>query len=569
VARSSIRNMRVTLIAFILAALPAAPAAAVPPAPAVATHAMVVSAQHLATEVGVEILRRGGNAVDAAVAVGYALAVVDPCCGNLGGGGFMTLHLANGRNAFLDFRETAPLAATRDMFVGPGGEVDHERSLWSYQAVGVPGTVKGFDAALARYGTLPRATVMAPAIRLAGDGFVLGRGDAAVLARAAERLARDPSARRIFFPDGSAPRTGERLRQPDLAGTLELVAREGSRAFYDGPIARRIVAASRAHGGLLALRDFRSYRAVWRAPIVCRYRGYTVVSAPPPSSGGVTLCEMLGVLGGWPRFAAYAWHAVPAVHDLVEAMRFAFADRNRYLGDPDFVRNPVARLLSPQHAAWIRSRIPADRAVSSSRLRGSLAAVEGRHTTHYSIVDAHGNAVAVTYTINSYFGSGHVAPGTGFLLNNEMNDFTAKPGVPNQFGLVQGAANAIAPGKRPLSSMTPTLLLRGGRVFMVTGSPGGPTIITTVLQTIVNVVDRGMNVQQAVDAPRIHQQWLPDLVFTEPGALSAVERAALGKMGYRFAARAQWGAAEAIVARDGRLAGANDRRRPEGLAAGY
>ncbi len=531
---------------------------------------MVASAQHLATEVGVDVLRRGGNAIDAAVAVGYALAVVHPCCGNLGGGGFMTIHLADGKNVFLNFREKAPLAATADMFLGPKGKVDHDKSLRSYLAAGVPGTVMGLDAALARYGTMNRAEVMAPAIRYAKDGFVIAPGDAAIFARAGAKLKSHAVARKQFLINGHLPRAGERLRQPELAHTLALIAREGDKAFYDGPIAKDIVAASKAHGGILSLADFRDYKVEWMQPILCTYRGYTIVSAPPPSSGGVTLCEIFNVLSGWPQFAGYAFHSAPVVHDMVEAMRFAYADRNTWLGDPDFVHDPVAQLLSPAHAAWIRSRIPGDRAVPSSAVHASLAPAEGTHTTQYSIVDADGNAVSVTYTLNSWFGAGFVAPGTGFLLNNEMNDATAKPGVPNQFGLVQGQANAIAPGKRPLSSMTPTIVLKGGKVFMVTGSPGGATIITTVLQTILNVVDRGMNVQQAVDAPRIHQQWLPDVVFLEPDALTPAVRAALEKMGYRFEIRDGWGAAEAIVVLpDGHLAGANDKRRPAGLAAGY
>jgi len=561
--------MRRLLTAALFLAL-ALPAAGRTPGPVRARHAMVVTAQHLATRVGVDVLRRGGNAVDAAVAVGYALAVVHPCCGNIGGGGFMTLHLANGKNLFLNFRERAPLAATADMYLGPDGRVDHSKSLWSYQAVGVPGTVMGLDAALRRYGTMSRAEVMAPAIRLAKQGYVLEPGDAKIFAHGKKRFQRDAAAARIFMPGGHVPGAGARLRQPQLAKTLELIAREGDRAFYDGPIAKKIVAASKAHGGLLTMKDFRRYSVEWMRPVTCSYRGYRIVSAPPPSSGGATLCEMLNVLSGWPQFPGYAFHSVRSVHDMVEAMRFAYADRNTFLGDPDFVHNPLRRLLSPQHAAWIRAQIPADRAVPSSRVHGSLAAHEGRHTTQYSIVDGQGNAVSVTYTLNSWFGTGLVAPGTGILLNNEMNDFTAKPGVPNQFGLVQGKVNAIAPGKRPLSSMTPTIVLHGGRAFMVTGSPGGSTIINTTMETILNVVDRGMNVQQSVDAPRIHQQWLPDKVFLEPHALAPGVEAALEKMGYRFKQAGPWGAAEAIVVTpSGVYEGANDRRRPAGLASGY
>lgn len=565
------RRFRFAPLVFAAVLLPAWPSlAARAPQPVTARHAMVVSAQHLATRVGVNILREGGNAVDAAVAIGYALAVVQPCCGNLGGGGFMTIHLANGKNLFLNFREKAPLAASADMYLNPDGSVNRELSLRSFKAVGVPGTVMGLDTALAHYGSMRRAEVMEPAIRLASEGYVLAPADARIFAAVADKLKRHPVAFGLYSIDGHLARAGERLKQPALAKTLKLIAKHGSKAFYEGPIAEAIVKASKAKGGILTMEDFKRYTVEWRDPIMCAYRGYTIVSAAPPSSGGVTLCEMLNILSGWKGFPGYAFHSVQAVHDMAEAMRFAFADRNANLGDPGFVDNPIDKLLSPQHAAAIRARIPDDRAVPSVKVRGGEAAREGRHTTHYSIVDAHGNAVAVTYTLNSWFGTGIAAPGTGFVLNNEMNDFTAKPGVPNQFGLVQGEANAIAPGKRPLSSMTPTIVLKNGRVFMVTGSPGGPTIITTVLQTIINVVDRGMNVAQAVAARRIHQQWLPDAVFVEKGALAPKVKAALKKMGYRFEVRDHWGAAEVIVVRpDGILAGANDPRRPAGLAAGY
>jgi len=565
--------MRSFLIA--LGLIFAAPAMAAPaPAPATARHAMVVTAQHLATQVGVKVLKEGGNAVDAAVAVGYALAVVHPCCGNLGGGGFMTLHLADGRNLFLNFRERAPLAATAGMYLKADGSVDHAASLRSYEAVGVPGTVMGLNTALDRFGSLSRAKVMAPAIELAKSGFIIAPGDAALFAHAGNKLESDASARKQFLIDGHLPRAGERLKQPALANTLKLISTQGDKAFYDGPIATAIVKASQANGGLLTMRDFQQYSVEWLPTIECSYRGYKIESAPPPSSGGITLCEMLNILSGWPKFPHYAYHSVPEVHYMVEAMRFAYADRNNDLGDPDFVNNPAARLLSDKHAAWIRAQIPADKAVPSTAVHGgSVNAApepEGRHTTQYSIVDTQGNAVSVTYTLNSLYGTGLMAPGTGFLLNNEMNDFTSKPGVPNQFGLVQGKANAIAGGKRPLSSMTPTIVLKGGNVFMVTGSPGGSTIINTTMETILDVINHGMNVKQAVDAPRIHQQWLPDIVYLEPGALAPKVKASLEKMGYNFKTVSHWGAAEAIVVRpDGVLTGGNDRRRPAGLAAGY
>ncbi|MGH8273488.1 MAG: gamma-glutamyltransferase [Gammaproteobacteria bacterium] len=563
--------LRSLSIAALICAAPVCFASVVSaPAPVTARHAMVATAQHLATEAGVKVLREGGNAVDAAVAIGYTLAVVQPCCGNLGGGGFMTIHLAKGKNLFLNFRERAPFAATAGMYLKANGKVNHRESLDSFKAIGVPGTVMGLDAALARYGTMSRAEAMAPAIRLAGKGYTIAPGDAQIFAAGGKKLARHPVAYKQFAIAGHMPRAGERLRQPVLAQTLKRIAAEGNKVFYDGPIAKAIVKASEKHGGLFTMKDFQKYRVEWLKPIVCTYRGYTIVSAPPPSSGGVTLCEMLNILSGWKKFPGYAFHSVGSVHDLVEAMRFAYADRNTDLGDPDFVHNPVKKLLSAKHAAEIRARIPADLAVPSVKVHGGRVTPEGLHTTDYSVVDAKGNAVGVTYTLNSWFGSGFEAPGTGFLLNNEMNDFTSKPGVPNQFGLVQGTANAIAGGKRPLSSMAPTIVLKGGRVFMVTGSPGGSTIITTVLQTIINVVDRGMNVAQAVDAPRIHQQWLPDVVYLEPDALSSKVKAALEKMGYRFKTRGHWGAAEAIVVRpDGVRTGASDQRRSAGSAAGY
>lgn len=542
--------------------------------PVSAPHAMVVTAQHLATNVGVKILEQGGNAIDAAVAVGYALAVVHPCCGNLGGGGFMTIHLANGKNLFLNFREKAPLAATHNMYLDKKGNLVPGRSLWTYKAVGVPGSVMGLDEALKEYGTMSRAQVIQPAIELARKGFVLKRGDVKIMHFAYKYCKRHADCDTAYFHNakGRFYKPGERLVQPVLAHTLELIKKDGNKAFYDGSIAKKIVADSNKRGGILTLKDFHDYSVEWEKPIECHYRGYTVVSAPPPSSGGVTMCEIFNVLEGYP-IAKRPFHSVANVHDMVEAMRFAYADRNKFLGDPDFVHNPIDKLLSAGHAAWIRSHIRAHRATPSSKVHGTLSPYEGTDTTQYSIVDKHGNAVSVTYTINALFGSGIMAPGTGFFLNNEMNDFSVKPGAPNMYGLVQGEANAVAPGKRPLSSMSPTIVLHGGKLFMVTGSPGGSRIITITLETILNVVDHGMNVQQAVDAPRIHQQWLPDVVEIEPHALSATVKKKLEEMGYRFKTMRPWGAAEAIrVIRNGKardLHGANDDRRPSGLAAGY
>jgi len=537
--------------------------------PVTASHAMVVSAEHNATEVGLRILKQGGNAIDAAVAIGYALAVVHPCCGNIGGGGFMTIHLANGKNLFLDFRERAPLAATATLFQDAQGNVVPGRSTKTWLGVGVPGSVMGLDAALKKYGTMTRAQVMAPAIKLARDGFVLQPGDAKILDTRARDFAEHPGVAAIFLNHGQPWQAGEVLRQPELAHTLELIDKGGSRAYYDGPIAKAIVAASEKHGGILSLKDFRDYKAVWARPIECQYRGYTVLTPPPPSSGE-TVCEILSAVDGYP-LSKWGYGSAQTTHVLAEAERHAFADRNTYLGDPAFVKNPIARLLSVANIARIRAAIQPDRATPSSAVKGSLGAAEGMHTTQYSVLDAKGNAVSVTYSINYLFGVGMMAGDTGFFLNNTMDDFTSKPGVPNSFGLVQGHVNEIQPGKIPLSSMVPSIVLKHGKVFMVTGSPGGSTIISTTLESMINVIDFGMNMQQAVDAPRVHMQWYPDMIFVEPGYLTPATQAALEKMGYRFKVVNAWGADEAILVnpKTHLLEGANDRRRPAGLAAGY
>jgi gamma-glutamyltranspeptidase/glutathione hydrolase len=583
------RALAAAVACLSFAAQPAARAAS--PAPAEARSAMVVSSQHLATQAGLRILEEGGNAIDAAVAVGYALAVVDPCCGNIGGGGFMVLHLADGRDRFINFRETAPAAASATMYLDSSGNPRERASLDGYLAAGVPGTVAGLERALAEYGTLPRAKVMAPAIALASEGFTLTRADTDILDRSAARLRRDPVARAIFLrPDGSLFQPGDRLVQTDLAATLALIAENGPDAFYKGRVAEAVAAASKAGGGILATADFAAYTTTDSAPLSCAYRGYTVVSAPPPSSGGVTLCEILNVLEGY-DMKALGFHSAAGVHLMVEAMRHAFLDRNTYLGDPAFVTNPLDRLLSKDHAAAIRARILPDKATPSQEVRPGEPPHEKPQTTHFSVIDKAGNAVSVTFTINGAFGAGVVAPGTGFLLNDEMDDFTVKPGVPNLYGLVQGQANAIAPGKRPLSSMAPTIVLKDGQVALVLGSPGGSRIITIVLQAIMNIIDHGMGPREAVDAPRIHHQWLPDVVFVEPFALSPDTRRLLAAMGYKLVEQVPWGAAELIevgpavaapspglpandAAASGRLLpgwryGANDDRRPAGAAAGY
>src|SRR6202162_1055658 len=534
-------------VAALLGALVPVHARAAAPAALESNEGMVVTSQHLASDVGAAILRQGGNAVDAAGAVGYALAVTHPCCGNLGGGGFMTIHLADGRNTFISFREKAPLPARADMFLDARGNPVGDKSLNGYLAAGVPGTVLGLETARREYGTLPRPALMAPSIRLAQDGFILTRGDVDELEVGTAQFRAQPNVAAVFLHQGAPFKPGERLVQKNLAATLRSISDGGAPAFYQGAIAGAVAASSRANGGLLTREDFAAYEVTASAPISCRYRGYTILSAPPPSSGGVVLCEMLQVLEAYP-LEALGFHSSDSVHLMTEAMRFAYRDRNRYLGDPAFVENPLARLLSMHHAEAIRARIQPHRATPSSALGDDAAADEKATTTHYSVVDAKGNAVSVTYTINDDFGAKVIAGDTGFLLNDEMDDFTAKPGAANLFGLVQGKANAIAPGKRPLSSMTPTIVLRDGKPVLVLGTPGGSRIITTVLEILVNVIDHGMNLQEAIDAPRIHHQWLPDTLAAEPFALSADTTTALKRMGYRVVPLDVWGAGNAAEA---------------------
>src|SRR5690242_10006428 len=538
--------------------------------PVTAKQAMVVSAQHLATQVGLDVLKRGGNTVDAAVAVGYALAVVHPCCGNIGGGGFMLIHLANGKDVFLDFREKAPLKAGPNIFQDDKGNVVPGKSTGTYLGVGVPGTVMGMEEALKKFGRLSRQQVIAPAIKLAKEGYVLQQGDVNILDQRTKDFAKYPNVAATFLKDGKPYQPGDRLVQPQLAKTLEEISKGGAEAFYHGDIARKVVEASDANGGLLSMKDFADYSVQWDKPIRCGYRGYTVVSDPPPSSGGVTVCQILKLLAPYP-LKNWGYGSTRALHFTIEAERRAFADRNNYLGDPAFVKNPIDTLLSDKHIDQLRATIDPAKATPSTEIKGSLGATEGTNTTSYSVVDKDGNAVAVTYTINYLFGVGQIAGDTGFFLNNEMDDFTSKPGVPNTFGLVQGKANQVEGGKRPLSSMAPTIVLKDGKLFMVTGSPGGSTIITTVMQSITNVIDYGMNMQQSVNAPRMHHQWYPDAVIVEPGLLTDAVKKELEDMGYKFKEVQSWGADEAILRnpKTGLLEGANDRRRPAGLAAGY
>lgn len=538
--------------------------------PVTGEHAMVVSAQHLATNIGRDILEKGGNAVDAAVAIGYAEAVVHPCCGNLGGGGFMTVHLADGRNLFLNFREKAPHKASADMFQDDDGNVIDGLSTDSYLATGVPGTVMGLNAALEKYGTMDRDKVMAPAIKLARQGYKLRQGDVDILHESTDDFAQHPHAASIFLDDGEAWQAGDTLVQKDLADTLEAIAENGNKAFYKGDIAKTIVKASNKHDGILTMQDFADYSVDWSKPVQCQYEGYTIQSAPPPSSGGTTICQILKIAEPWP-LSDWGYGSVKTVQHLAEAERRAFADRNTYLGDPAYVDNPIDQLLDDAHIDAMRSTITDGKATPSAEIEGSLGPPEGNNTTHYSVVDNDGNAVAVTYTINYLFGTGRIAGDTGFFLNNEMDDFTSKPGVPNSFGLVQGEINKIEPGKRPLSSMSPTIVMNNDDLFMVTGSPGGSTIISTTMQSILNVIDFDMNVQQAVNAPRMHQQWYPEKIYIEPGLLTDDAQQTLKGMGYSFKHVDSWGADEAIVVdpETGNLKGANDRRRPAGSAAGF
>jgi gamma-glutamyltranspeptidase/glutathione hydrolase len=576
--------------ALLILLLSGVPAFAFDPAPAASSHGMVVSAQHLATEVGVDVLKAGGNAVDAAVAVGYALAVTYPAAGNLGGGGFMTVRMADGTVGFLDFREKAPGAATPGMFLDAQGNVAKARSTDSWLAVGVPGTAAGLEAARVKWGHMARAALLAPAIRLAREGFVVEAGDAGLLAVGAAQFARDPAMAAVFLHDGKPYGVGERLVQADLAHTLDMLDAQGPEAFYRGPVADAIVAASAEGGGILQKADFSGYKVRDLPPVQCGYRGYQVVSAPPPSSGGVTICETLGIMQGY-DLKAMGFHSAAAVHVETEALRQAYYDRNNRLGDPDFVQNPVGELLDPAYAARVRAMIDPARARPSAQV--ATLPHEGSNTTSYAVVDAAGNAVSVTYTLNEWFGAKRMAPGTGVVLNNEMDDFTAKPGQANAFGLVQGASNAVGPGKTPLSSMAPTILVRDGKTAMVLGSPGGSRIITIVLNVISNVVDYDMTVQEAVNAPRIHHQWLPDTIYAERFALSADTRAALAAMGHSVTEQAPWGIAEAITVGGPRLGpkpsggsaqslvlvgpdsggatlfGAHDPRGGAGAAAGY
>ena len=533
--------------------------------PVRARRAMVVSAEDHATMAGLRILRKGGNAVDAAITVGFVLAVTHPVAGNIGGGGFMLIRFADGRSTFIDFRERAPAAATRDMFVGDDGKPTND-SVVGYRAVAVPGTVRGFDLARKKYGTRPWAKLVTPAARLARKGFPVSQGLADSL-RSNARLPLFAASRRIFLRDGRPYKPGERFRQRKLHATLKRIARRGPSEFYVGNTARLIAADMKENRGLITMADLAEYEPVERRPLVGHYRDYEILSAPPPSSGGAGVIQMLNMLEGTGYAAAGAGSA-SSIHYVAEVMRRFFADRAEHFGDADFTDVPIKELTSKKYAAHRGSSIRPDRVTPSEDLQpGRPLLYESPETTHYSIVDAEGNAVAVTYTLNGFYGSGVTARGTGVLLNNIMDDFTSKPSEPNMFGLLQSEKNAIEPGKRPLSAMTPTIMSRGGQLFMVLGAPGGPTIISTVLQIITSVADFNMDLKQAVDFPRFHHQWMPDELRIEDG-FSPRTIEGLKKRGHTIKFVSPMGRAMTIQ-RDGDwLVGAADSR-SEGTARGY
>lgn len=531
---------------------------------------MVVAAEAEAARAGLAVLEAGGNAMDAGVCVGFTLAVTLPRAGNLGGGGFLLYHdAANGQVHALDYREVAPRAAYRDLFLDESGRADPEKSRFSPLAVGVPGTVDGLLEAHRRFGTLPLAELLEPAIRLAEGGFRVGPELAASLAQAHRTQRLSPAARLVYFrPDGTPLEAGDWLRQGDLAASLRRIAADGRDGFYTGPTAEAIVETLGRDGGLLTIDDLRRYTPVWREPVQGTYREHTVYSMPPPSSGGVHLVQMLQVLEAFP-LADWGPNSQRAVHHMAEAMKRAYADRSRHLGDPDFHPVPVAKLLSEAYTGRVQARIDPEHPTPSERIEpGELRQPgESPETTHFSIVDGQGNALSNTYTLNFSYGSGILAEGTGILLNNEMDDFSAQPGVPNAYGLIGGEANAVEPGKRMLSSMTPTLVLKDGTVRLVTGSPGGSRIITTVLQVVVNVLDHGMNAAEAVTSPRFHHQWLPDVLEVERGFPADTVRL-LREAGYRVESSGTLGGAQTVLMENGSPTGAADPRRPGSTVAG-
>lgn len=568
--RSHLRFLLLPLLALGITSLGAG-AAAVHRAPVVCSQSgMVVTACPIASSVGREILGGGGNAIDAAVAVGFTLAVTFPAAGNIGGGGFMLIRLESGEAVFIDFREKAPIAASRDMYLDENGDVIPDRSLSGHQAVGVPGSVAGLYRAFQLHGSMPWPDLIAPAISLAKDGFGVSANLSQSLKRLVPYMARYPALKKFARSDERPLEEGDVLKQPHLARTLQTIADKGANGFYRGEVADLIVEEMERGGGLITKEDLSQYDAVVREPVMGLYRGYTILSAPPPSAGGTVLLEILNILEGFP-LGEFGYLSEDAVHTVVEAEKRAYSDRAQYLGDPDFINNPLSTLLSKNYAGYLRSSIKWE-AVSADRLdRGGITAYEGDETTHYSIMDSRGNAVSTTTTLNSGYGSKVVVGGGGFLLNNEMDDFSIKPGIPNLYGLTGGEANAVAPGKRMLSSMTPTVVLDGGDVFLVLGTPGGSTIITTVAQIIINFIDFGMPASKAVSTPRFHNQWVPDRIDFEKDAFSGDLIQRLERRGHRCRERPTMiGDAQVILVQDSLMCGVSDPRgggKAEGVRA--
>lgn len=525
---------------------------------------LVLSSHELANKIGKEVLDKGGNAIDAAVAVGYALAVVHPAAGNIGGGGFAVIHLANGENTTLDFREMAPLKASRDMYLDSKGEVIKDASTIGYLAAGVPGTVKGMSAMLDRYGTMKLKDLMAPAIKLAEKGYLINDRQEQTMLEAKDMFKEFPSSSKYFLKkDGNTYKSGDLFVQKDLAKTLKLIAKEGPDAFYKGKIADLIATDMAKNKGIITKEDLAQYQAIWRKPVEGTYRGYDIISMSPPSSGGAHIIEILNIMEN-ANIENLGFASSKTLHIMAEAMRQAYADRSEYMGDPDFVKIPLDKLTSKEYAKEIYAKIPKDKALPSSKVKPGLGKIhEGHNTTHYSVLDSKGNAVSITYTINASYGSGAAVEGAGFLLNDEMDDFSIKPGVPNLYGLVGGEANAIEPKKRPLSSMSPTIILKDGKVFMVVGSPGGSRIITTVLQVISNVIDHKMDISTAVESPRFHMQWLPDEIRTEPFGIIKDVQNNLEKMGYKITKEPYMGDVNAIMVdpKTGKIIGSMDTRK--------
>jgi gamma-glutamyltranspeptidase/glutathione hydrolase len=542
--------------------------------PVTAKHGMVTAQEPIAAKVGLSVLKNGGNAVDAAIATGFALAVTHPYAGNLGGGGFMLVRLADGKTSFLDFRECAPGKAAHDMYIGPDGKPTKE-SIYGWRSSGVPGSVAGLAAAYKRFGSKPWKELLVPAIKLARDGFPVSPEFAKSLRSVSDRLSKYPESKKIFLRDGNLYKPGDTFKQPELAATLERIAKYGADDFYHGEIAHKFAAVMAAHGGLITLADLAHYKVYDRKPLTGDYHGFHIITAPPPSAGGVGVLQMMYMLEGT-HYASDGPDSTKAVHYEAEAMRRFYADRSAYLGDPAYYKIPVHALLSPKYIAQRRSTIKPDRATPSSQVAPGLKQKpirktgwkESNETTHYNVVDAKGDAVAVTYTLNNGYGNGITVPGLGFLLNDEMDDFAAKPGAPNMYGLTGSEVNAIAPGKRPLSSMSPTIITKNGKFFMAVGAPGGSKITTGVMEVILHVLDFHMNVEDAVNLPRFHEQWKPATLYLAPGFPQKTTQA-LRKMGYHTHPTDSVARVIAVVAKNGLLEGGTESSRPNNVAVGY